>query len=221
MFLVDYTYSHAIDTADSLADGGTWGQPYEMPNRYEFGKFKSSAGYDIRHILSASYSYDLPAKSTNKFLNGVIGNWRTSGIVSADSGVPYFVFLSTDNENNGPIVTSEFPNFTCNASKGWNPTPAEWLNTSCFNLPPFGTLGNGDRHAYYADHLLNWDSSIIKKWPVGEGKHLEFRAEFFNFTNSKTFDPPGMLFPSATFGSVSSTTRQPGRNIQFAMKFHF
>lgn len=118
-------------------------------------------------------------------------------------------------------MTSEFPNFACNPDAGWKQSAAEWLNTSCFTLPTYGTLGNGDRHAYYSDHLLNWDSSIMKKWPVGERKNFEFRGEFFNFTNSSTFDPPSSLFPSATFGAVSSATRQPGRNIQFALKFHF
>jgi hypothetical protein len=56
---------------------------------------------------------------------------------------------------------------------------------------------------------------------LGEKKNVQFRTEFFNLTNSATFDPPGVLFGTVGFGKVSATTRQPGRQIQFALKFHF
>ena len=178
----------------------------------------------MRHVLNVSYSYDLPAKSSNRLLNGIISDWQISGIVGADSGVPYFIYLSNDNENIGNPGWgrfTEFPNFVCNPDAGWKRSARAWFNTSCFTLPPYGTVGSGDRHGFYADHLLNWNSSFSKRWKISEHKNLEFRAEFFNFTNSSTFDVPGTLYGTSSFGSVSATTRQPGRNIQFGMKFHF
>jgi hypothetical protein len=73
----------------------------------------------------------------------------------------------------------------------------------------------------YSQGLLNWDASATKEWPVTEHKSFQFRAEFFNAANGATFDPPGILFGSPAFGKVTNTTRQQGRQIQFALKFHF
>jgi hypothetical protein len=74
----------------------------------------------------------------------------------------------------------------------------------------------------YADPLGDWDFALAKQWPLGkESRNIEFRAEFFNFLNASTFDPPNDLLGSPTFGEVSPTSRQGGRQIQFALKFHF
>lgn len=225
-FLFSYTWSKALDETDGLGDGGIYGQPTANPTRYNISKFKGPAGYDMRQRVSASYSYDIPGRTGNKLVDALLAHWQTSGIVSVDTGVPFYVYLTTDNENIGvasfgsPRYT-EFPNLVCNPDAGFQPTAAEWFNRSCYQLPAFGTAGDAGRHALYSQGLLNWDASVDKQWPIGENKHVQFRAEFFNLTNSATFDPPGVLFGTSGFGKVSSTTRQPGRQIQFALKFHF
>jgi hypothetical protein len=225
-FLLSYTWSKALDESDGLGNGGIYGQPTANPTRYNISQFKGPAGYDMRQRVSASYTYDIPGRTRNKLLDAVLAHWQTSGIVSADTGVPYYVYLTTDNENIGvasfgsPRYT-EFPNLVCDPNEGFHPTPAAWFNKSCYQLPAFGTAGQAGRHALYSEGLVNWDASINKQWPVGENKNVQFRAEFFNLTNSATFDPPGVLFGTAGFGKISSTARQPGRQIQFALKFHF
>src|SRR5207302_1222617 len=102
-------------------------------------------------------------------------------------------------------------------------TASAWFNTSCYQLPAFGTQGNAGRHAVYSQGLKNWDAAVNKRWPLGENKSrsLQFRAEFFNALNGTTFDPAGVFFGTAGFGKVSNTVRQPGRQIQFALKLHF
>jgi hypothetical protein len=222
LFLVSYTWSKTLDQTDSLASGGIFGQPYDTPTRFNIGAFKGPAGFDITQILSASYVYHIPVKAENKLANAVVANWELSGIVSADSGVPYYIMLSTDNENIGSVGrASEFPNLVCNPTANFTSTPNEWFNTNCYQLPAFGTAGNAGKHALYSDPLLNWDSSFSKQWPFGEARDIEFRGEFFNFVNGHTFDPPGVSLGIPGFGLVSNTTRQGGRNIQFALKLHF
>src|SRR6185369_1048679 len=51
----------------------------------------SNADYDVRHNLSASYVWDLPFKSSNGFLNQVIGGWTVSGTFFARTGYPFTV----------------------------------------------------------------------------------------------------------------------------------
>jgi len=210
----------------SRSNGNIYGQPTSNPTRFNIDMFKGPAGFDIRQRLSASYTFETPWRTHNRVADLALSQWQLSGIVTADTGVLYYVFLTTDNENIGiaafgsPRYT-EFPNLACDPNNNYHPTTAAWFNIGCYQLPAFGTRGSAGRHALYSDGLLNWDASAAKQWPLTETKAIQFRAEFFNAANGATFDPPGILFGSPTFGKVSNTTRQPGRQIHFALKFHF
>jgi len=228
MFLLAYTFSKTLDESDSLGNGNIYGQPTANPTRYNISMFKGPAGFDIRNRVSASFHYDIPGQTGNKLADTLIAHWQVSGIVTADSGVPFFPYLTTDNENIGiasfgsPRYT-EFPNLACNPAQGFTQSATQWFNTGCYQLPQFGTRGDAGRHGVYSQGLRNLDAAIDKQWPLGEKKvkSLQFRAEFFNALNATTFDPPGIFFGTPGFGKVSSTVRQPGRQIQFALKFHF
>src|SRR5206468_1760398 len=81
--------------------------------------------------------------------------------------------LTTDNENIGiasfgsPRYT-EFPNLVCDPTQGFQQTASAWFNTSCYQLPAFGTRGGAGRHAVYSQGLRNWDAAVNKQWPLGE-----------------------------------------------------
>jgi hypothetical protein len=157
-------------------------------------------------------------------LDAAVAHWRLSGIVTADSGVPFY-FISTDNENIRICrlrlaALTEFP-ISLRSCRQFPQTASAWFNTACYQLPAFGSGGSAGRHAVYSQGLLNWDASATKQWPVTENTSVQFRAEFFNASNGATFDPPGIFFGSPAFGRVTNTTRQQGRQIQFALKFHF
>jgi hypothetical protein len=60
-----------------------------------------------------------------------------------------------------------------------------------------------------------------KKFHLTESRFFDFRAEFFNFTNTPSFGPPNRNFSDLnTFGRITSVVSPP-RNIEFALKFHF
>src|SRR5207253_9359411 len=124
-----------------------------------------------------SYDYRIPGKTGNRLADAVVSNWELSGIVSADSGLPYYVFLSpgTDNENIGTVGrATQFPNLVCNPNAGFTQSLNEWFNTNCYQLPVYGTRGNAGKHALYSDPILNWDSAVAKRWPFGESREVEF-----------------------------------------------
>lgn len=221
--LLTYTWSKAMDESDSLGNGGDYSEPDYNATRYNINSFKSPAEFDVRNIFNAAYTYDLPGKTGYRWADAALANWELSGIVSYGSGIPFVALLSTDNENIGVVSgrISEFPNLICNPSAGFVPTAKEWFNTSCYQLPTFGTVGNAGRHALFSDPIANGDAALVKRWPFGESRAVEFRAEFFNFLNGSTFDPPADKLGSTTFGTVSTTNRQPGRQIQFSLKVHF
>ena len=220
-FLASYTYSKTIDYMDSMH---SFAFPFITPTRYDIPSFRGPAGFDMRHRLVASYLYEVPVHTQNRALKAVLGGWQHSGVLQIDSGFPYQVTLpgGSDPENIGIVTTvqMEWPNLVSDPLKGFTRSDNEWFNTSAYQIEPYGTLGNAGKHALYADGMVNWDADFTKKWLFGEGRDVEFRADFFNLPNGSTFGIPGYQLGTPAFGTVNST-RQGGRQIQFALKIHF
>jgi len=62
---------------------------------------------------------------------------------------------------------------------------------------------------------------VQKNFALSEARNIEFRAEFFNFTNTPKFNLPlNDHAAGPAFGVISSTASNP-RIIQFALKYNF
>jgi hypothetical protein len=78
-----------------------------------------------------------------------------------------------------------------------------------------------------------WTFQFIKRFPFGESKNVEFRAEFFNLFNQVNFANPVSNLNAATVDSSTGQIKDPGdfgritstsnntRLIQFALKLNF
>ena len=105
-------------------------------------------------------------------------------------------------------------------------------DTTCSNAAVVCTdLGNVGRNVLRGPRQTNVDFSVIKRFPFGESKNLEFRAEFFNLFNqvnfanpisnlnaipATSFNPTGQIINPGDFGRIISTSNNP-RIIQFAV----
>ncbi|HLJ13076.1 MAG TPA: carboxypeptidase regulatory-like domain-containing protein [Bryobacteraceae bacterium] len=219
----NFTWSKTIDQSDSLASGGgAVNQPWSNPTRYNLAQFRGPAGYDIPLRLVLSGIYEIPGKTSSRVANAVLANWSVSAIASFDNGVPYTVFLSSDNENIGPPAGryTEFPNLVGKPNAIGNRSVFQWFNTAAFALPAPYTLGNAGRNILRAQPLRNVDFSLFKKWPFLESRDIELRGEFFDLSNTTTFSTPNSLLGTAVFGTVTAT-RNSGRQVQLALKLHF
>jgi hypothetical protein len=99
-------------------------------------------------------------------------------------------------------------------------------------------FGNVGRNVLRGPRQINVDFSVIRRFPFGESKNIEFRAEFFNLLNQVNFANPisnlnavqssggsidaitGRIINPGDFGRIISTSNNP-RIIQFALKFNF
>ena len=63
------------------------------------------------------------------------------------------------------------------------------------------------------------DLSLIKMTGLQERVNMEFRAEFFNFTNTPPLGAPAVVLGNAGFGTIISAGDP--RVIQFGMKLTF
>jgi len=100
-----------------------------------------------------------------------------------------------------------------------NPSTAMWFNTAAFQAAPQFTIGTSSRNPVRAPGVRNMDLALVKQTRLTESVNMEFRSEFFNFTNTPPLNAPAVVLGNAGFGSITSAGDP--RVIQFAMKVTF
>ncbi len=204
--------------------------------------------FDIPKTLHFSGAYQIPVghglhylSNSPKLVDAFLGGWSANWILTLQDGQPGTV----------PCIISTTTGFGCNADlvPGQSVTAGphnvnQWLNPNAFTSPPVATAVGQTSYAplggppsqYLGPGFHRLDFSIFKNFRITERSHLEFRAEFFNLTNTPNFSPPGfsgngvVAAPGAldytsptTFGRITSTRdgQNDQREIQFAMKYYF
>jgi hypothetical protein len=230
-YQVSYTFSKCM--SDSTGYYGAWNNALSASaywqNVYDQRSEWAPCYYDATHVLSAYAIYDLPfgrgkmlAKNANGVVNGVIGGWEVSPIVSFRTGWPMTILGAEDNSGtnsrgprpdcNGlpPVVNTLIPNI----GRQW------FTNNGNFTEPANDTFGDcapqlsGLRTPHYSDV----DMSLHKDFPITERFRLQFRTDFINTFNHVQFNAPSPTM-GASLGQI--TTAQPPRNIQLALKLYY
>jgi hypothetical protein len=102
-----------------------------------------------------------------------------------------------------------------------DPTLTHWLDITAFALPPVGSFGNAGNSTNREPGLGDWGFGVGKKFYMTEARNVEFRSEFFDFTNHPSFAPPGRSITTpSTFGLITSTVSSP-RILEFVLKINF
>jgi hypothetical protein len=222
MFLGSYTWSHAIGNSVS---GPEFEETFPFRDPYNWKLDTGNTPYDIRHILSVSWVYELPwgrgkqlASDMSKTADLLIGGWKFGGIASFRTGnwlTPSDVVNVSNAGGSRPDAISN-PNIShSNRSDMIN----EWFDTGAFVRAPLYTFGNAGTGIIEGPGYENFDLSLYKVFAVAENKHLTFRAEFFNAFNRPNFGNPNTSFGTAGFGQITSSLS--GRDIQFGFRFDF
>jgi len=195
-------------------------QPALGTNAWE----KATADFDIPQSFSASWGYALPFGKGKKFGadmggvgNALLGGWQIQGILTVHSGRPFTPTVSRDVANNG--VGGQRPNRVGLGVKE-NPTVESWFDKTAFVVPANFTFGNSGGRILREDSFEVFNFSIFKEFQVKEGQRLQFRAEFFNFTNTPNFLAPSGQVDQAAGHRVTATANAP-RHIQIALKYNF
>ncbi len=236
--LLTYTYAKSIDNSSGTSDGVTsflGGQSSLIdPNNRNLERSVSS--FDIPHLFTGSYIYQLPIGrgklllgNVNRIVDGVIGGWQSQGIVTFSSGTPILPSLQ-----NGAVP---FPTFgqrpdlngtlECNPNSiGGNLNSYNYFaNPTVLATPAIYTLGTAPRTITSCRNpgVKNADLAVSKQFPLAklrEGSNLEFRFETFNTLNRVQFAGPGTGVNSAQFGVITAQGNTP-RQVQLGLKYSF
>ena len=191
--------------------------------------------FDIPEAASVSYDYALPFGEGHRFLsgksaivNGALGDWRLSGIVTLQAGLPFTPTISSDVANTGagsqrpelvgkPHVTG---NIACWFYVSANSSCSSVSTQAAFAVPAKYTYGDSGRNILRSGSLSEWDAGLVKNFKIRENEYLVFRAEYFNVLNHPTFGAPGTNIDVASGGQVLKTLNS-NRIGQFALKLFF
>jgi outer membrane receptor protein involved in Fe transport len=214
---IGYTWSHALDT---VSNGGltlffsgdsltSQNDPFSA-RRLNY----SNADYDIRHSIVSDFLWEIPVKTSNKAVNGVLGGWALSGKIFARTGTPFSVINSRIAGRLSPSVGGNVlaalldPNV--NTSCGHSA-----VDTPCFAASSFATttsqtsFGNLPRNSFRAPGYTDMDASLYKTIVIHERAKFILGASAFNLMNHPNFGSPAFNTAVGGLGLISSTVTAP------------
>ena len=220
---LNYTLSHAKDNGSEARNT----LPMIQNNiDADFG----NAAFDIRHVLTAGFTYNIPAFGSGRLGDG----WQVNTIATFQSGTPFTITTGTDASGTG--VRSDRPNLIGDPYAGLVqpttvPLSLQYFNPAAFATPGAGTFGNLGRNALYGPGFRSVDLSVFKTTKLSGGASVQLRCEIFNLFNTINWANPGAVLSSSTSFGVITNTRNansaPGigagepRNVQLAAKIIF
>jgi hypothetical protein len=243
----NYTWAHGLDDFSGLSEEGDQGYSNSDPHNLRKTEY-GNGDNDIRNRFVLQSTYALPwGNHLNGFTGKLASGWQFNEIFVIQSGKDFSVENSTAA---GCIVPAGFaapttgncahPYSGANIGSPGNDRPniigplhinnpgrAEWFNTAAFQGQLIGTASNQERNQLYGPDFRHVDISLFKNIPIHERLALQFRAEFFNLTNTVSLYMPNNNSGDAQLGNGSFgqlTNVDPNytpRQIQFALRATF
>lgn len=238
-----FTWSHDIDdiTNDGLSVGNNG------RGNYPYNQLKGQRGnsdWDVADRWVTAFEYQLPygrgrafGGGINRAANALLGDWQIGGIFTWNSGSWYTVAQQVDSANVGfkafcgtcqwrpDVVAGEDANSGPRKVNPNNPS-VHWFNINAFKLARNGTIGNVGRNTVLGPAYRDFDATLAKVFPFGEGASLQVRAEAYNLTNTTNFmvgsgttSPSGFYLGNSNFGDL--TADRGGRVVQLVGRFTF
>ena len=169
---------------------------------------RGNSSLDLRHSVDATIGQDLPIGGdkplpgeTSGVPDQFVGGWKINGVMTLADGhwfSPYWPNTLNICEGTRPdrVADGQPPDNQQTIQRWFDGAKAvvalgsrQWGNSGCNLLHGPGTK------------LAN--VSVHKSFRVGEGKRLQFRAEFFDVTNTPQFNNPASNIRSPAVGRIT------------------
>lgn len=230
---VNYAWSHCLDTASNggFLQFSAGGLLSPLPG--DLRRLYGACDYDVRHNLTANYTYQLPVKVRSRILGAAINGWQVSGSVFWHSGIPFSILSTSYSANGNGLVNTggahlaEFasvvpntPTYQHNVVSGvTQPGTLQWLNPDAFvstvdpstgacvggDTPTNCQFGNLGRNALRGPDFTWSDFYVTKYFALSERLKLRIDGQFFNVFNHPNFGLP-VLVAAGIPGNRSTQT---------------
>ena len=241
----NYVWSHALDDFTGLSEEGDQGYSNANPHDIRGTEYGNSDN-DIRNRFVLQSTYAIPFGSNFTGIEKQVSSgWQFIEIFAVQSGKPFSIINSSAGgclNPNGTAVTAStgdcahpFAGVSSGADRPniigsthvSDPNNTEWFNTAAFQGQVIGTVSNQERNQIVGPHFRHLDLSLFKDFPIHEALEMQFRAEFFNITNTPSFyiannNSANQTLGNGSFGQITQTdANYTPRQIQFALRFAF
>jgi len=222
---LSFTWSHSEDTGSSVGSGGPFLN--SVSGQFLFAPLRAPSDFNVGRTLAGSGTWEVPFGRTKPW-----GGWQVGGILNVSDGLPFTPLISGDALGQANQSLFDVPDRLDGpgCEDAVNPgNPSQYIKLNCFAFPsPSTRFGNAGRNSLIGPGVATVDASLIKNMAVGglgQGAHLQFRAELFNLANranfaaplanNRLFDPKGA---PVSFAGRSTTLSTSPRQLQLGVK---
>jgi hypothetical protein len=223
-FNFNYTWAHMFANQESSAQGQQAGT-IVYQRAYNSDANYGPSNFDVRHAFKGYALYELPFGHGRAHLNQnpvadkVIGGWRLSGTLVAQTGSPFTPVMNVNNSFSQSSNNAWYPNVVGNPVLA-NPTINRWFDVNAFASPTPGTFGNMGRNVLYGPGLFNLGMSLAKTFTIREGVMFDLTANATNALNHPSFAQPDRTIGPGRIGNITGV-RVPSRQIELVFKLRF
>ena len=227
---VHYTWSTFIDTASEIFNPQPQGEVATPQDPYNRNADRARSSYDRPHRVTGNAVYEFPFyRDQAGALGRVLGGWQANAFFTLQSGTPFTIL-------NGADPAGVLQGIDALVGNAIRPNLNTTLDLSSMNLIEiraaggaslFSALaagqrtGNIGRNTIRRDGIANMDFGIFKNTKVFEGHNLQFRAEFFNLTNTRNFGTPNTAINSGANFLNQWATNGGNRRILMGLRYTF
>jgi hypothetical protein len=224
-----YTWSTFIDDASEVFNPSNSGEVAVSQDSFNRRADRGRSTYDRPHRFALNGVFELPyLRGQRGLLGHAIGGWQISGFLTLQAGAP---FSALDGADPG-FRLSGIDSLVGNAIRANPNTTRDLSSMSVEQLwnaggralfgrvtagSPMGILG---RNILRADGIGNVDLGINKNFRIVERHSLQFRAEFYNVSNTRNFGIPEARVSSANFANQWNTDGG-NRRIVMGLRYTF
>lgn len=187
-----YTWSAFIDEAsDGFAGASQNGDIGLAQDAFNRRADRSRSTFDRPHRFVANGVFELPFRGWKGAAGKILSGWQFSGFLTFQSGAPFAALDGGDPGNRlGGLASTVRANTITGLDLARMPVD-QILQAGGAKLfrrvTAANPLGNLGRNVLRSDGIGNLDLGLIKNTKLDESRILQFRAEFYNTTNTRNF----------------------------------
>jgi hypothetical protein len=217
---------------------------------YVYSYQRGNCDFDVRHNVSAAFSYDLPDVGHGGVENTFLHHWGIDDRLTARTAFPVtlhgfgLVYPNGQIYDEGLNIVPDQPIYLSGANcatvlqglgdlnVGQTCPGRRAINPNAFTSVSSG-VGDAPRNIARGFNAMQMDFAVRREFPLCERLKLQFRAEAFNVFNHPNFGMVNGQFGTTSFGQATATLAtslgvlsplyQMGgpRSMQFALKLVF